>query len=124
MIDVLYNYAVIWYDTSPIAIQRLQEIPIMTRQEKLSSAFVRDWAREIPQVETGPQNHYTVNFTDGTSLTAHGDSAPAVFDLWKCRRSNQNRPGRVGLNTATFSLQIWRAILRSSQRFLWVGSAR
>jgi hypothetical protein len=55
----------------------------MTRQEKLSSTFVKDWVRKIPHVETGPQNHYTVNFTDGTSLTAHGDSAPAVFDLWK-----------------------------------------
>jgi hypothetical protein len=41
------------------------------------------------------QNHYTVNFTDGTSLTAHGDSAPAVFDLWK---SQEQRIGKTVKN--------------------------
>jgi hypothetical protein len=36
-------------------------------------------------------NNYTVNFTDGTSLTAHGDNAAAVFDLWK---SQEERIGK------------------------------
>jgi hypothetical protein len=30
-----------------------------------------------------------------------------------CRRANQNQPVRVELKPATFSLQIWCAILRS-----------
>jgi len=52
----------------------------MTRQERLSSKGAGEGVREIAMK---PQNYYTVNFTDGTSFVAHGDGAPAVFDLWK-----------------------------------------
>jgi hypothetical protein len=67
IINLLNNYKRIYANTSKQAIDGYRKY-FMTKQEKLSSKFVRDWVREVPQAETGNQNHYTVNFTNSQSL--------------------------------------------------------